>query len=359
MKLATLPPCHPAADLFPLLTGAELQALADDIKAYGQREPIRTYHDLILDGRNRWLACQIVGVEPKTQEWRGQGSPTAYVLSENLHHRHLTPAQRAAVAVDVVPLFAAEAAERQKRGKSANGKAGGRGKRRKPWYVTRTKVPRGPRATDLAAAATGAPRESTEKMAAVAAKAPVVAAAVKDGTIGTVQDAERLAELPDPAAAVAAIKGGATAKEAAAAQSPVAVAKDSLDRALPDAIAGAYKAEATLFLRAANLATALVGALGEVKSACPRWGNQAQRLREQSQLIGREIRSAAPSTTCPFCKCVPSLLEDCTHCNGAGYVSRAVFDVAADCLKVVGDEALVISARDTDGQPVYARAKDL
>ena len=57
---------HPAADLFPLMDKAELQDLADDIKKRGLQEPIaRDKNDLILDGRNRLMACDIAKVKPE------------------------------------------------------------------------------------------------------------------------------------------------------------------------------------------------------------------------------------------------------------------------------------------------------
>jgi ParB-like chromosome segregation protein Spo0J len=106
---------HPAAELFPLMGEEELNDLVEDIRRFGLREPIVVYEGKILDGRNRWRACERLGVEPWTVEWSGVGgSPTQYVLSKNIHRRHLTPSQRAAIALEALPLLEEEAKERQR-----------------------------------------------------------------------------------------------------------------------------------------------------------------------------------------------------------------------------------------------------
>jgi len=105
---------HPAANLFPMLSGAEYEALRSDIEASGQLEPIWLHPDgRILDGRNRYCACRDLGIEPRFSTWKGEGSAVDFVVSLNLHRRHLTPGQRAMVAADVLPLKEAEARERQ------------------------------------------------------------------------------------------------------------------------------------------------------------------------------------------------------------------------------------------------------
>lgn len=89
---------HPAAEIFPMLGWGELQSLADDIKANGQRDPIIRYHGAILDGRNRLRACEKAGVDPRFIDRDDIADPVAFVVSVNLHRRHLNESQRAQVA---------------------------------------------------------------------------------------------------------------------------------------------------------------------------------------------------------------------------------------------------------------------
>lgn len=109
---------HPATAIFPMMSEADLQELADDIRANGLQVPVVVHQGLILDGRNRWRACEIAGVTPRTIERTDGGSPLAYVISLNLKRRHLTPSERAAAAVNALPMYEAEARERMLAGKA-------------------------------------------------------------------------------------------------------------------------------------------------------------------------------------------------------------------------------------------------
>jgi hypothetical protein len=128
---------HPAANLFPLMSEAELQELADDIKQHGQHDHIlyvltveqtarqRRSHAsravspylpderpnpdevMILDGRNRLLACELAGVEPQFRhapEAGDSSDPIAFVISKNLQRRHLTAEQKAAIVLKAAKL---------------------------------------------------------------------------------------------------------------------------------------------------------------------------------------------------------------------------------------------------------------
>jgi N6-adenosine-specific RNA methylase IME4 len=92
---------HPLAELFPMLPEQEVRELADDIVTFGQRVPIVLLDGKILDGRNRYAACLFAEVEPVTEEYAGD-DPLNFVLSHNLHRRHLSESQRAMVAASIV-----------------------------------------------------------------------------------------------------------------------------------------------------------------------------------------------------------------------------------------------------------------
>lgn len=90
-------PLHPACAAWPEMSPPELSALAADIAANGQHDPITLTPDgLLLDGRNRALAGLMAGVSPATVIYAGD--PVLFSLSRNKHRRHLSDDQRAMVA---------------------------------------------------------------------------------------------------------------------------------------------------------------------------------------------------------------------------------------------------------------------
>jgi hypothetical protein len=83
-----LPPLHPCCEVWDLDTEL-VDKIAESIAKDGQQAPITLTKDgQMLDGRHRWLACEKVGVEPKTQVYDGD-DPAGYVAIHNVHRRHL------------------------------------------------------------------------------------------------------------------------------------------------------------------------------------------------------------------------------------------------------------------------------
>lgn len=119
---------HPVANLFPLINGSEFSTLVDDIKTNGLQESIWRYEGKVIDGRNRLRACAEIGIQPRFREWNGSGSLVSFVISMNLHRRHLDSSQRAAVSIDAVVELEREAKERQREGGRQGGKLAGRGR---------------------------------------------------------------------------------------------------------------------------------------------------------------------------------------------------------------------------------------
>ena len=168
---------HPIADVWPMMDEAKIQELADDIRKNGQLVPVWVYEGKILDGRNRWAACKIAGVEPKTQEYTGD-EPTAFAVSLNDRRRHMNKGSLAAVAAELEPHFAADAKRRQIR---------------KPKAVSVVeKIPQQTpsKAREEAAKSVGVNDRYVSDAKKVKADAPEVFERLKAGTI-TLQDAKR------------------------------------------------------------------------------------------------------------------------------------------------------------------------
>lgn len=94
---------HPAVDIFPMMSDAELQELADDIKANGLIHPVIVDSEgRLVDGRNRLAACKLAGVTPITEKLNGQ-DPVAYIIAANLKRRNLSKGQQAMVIAMLYP----------------------------------------------------------------------------------------------------------------------------------------------------------------------------------------------------------------------------------------------------------------
>jgi len=74
----------------------ELGNLTQDLREQGLLRPIVLYEEMILDGRNRYRACQRAEIEPRFEIFQGT-DPYAFVWGENAERRHLRADQKVAI----------------------------------------------------------------------------------------------------------------------------------------------------------------------------------------------------------------------------------------------------------------------
>lgn len=116
LKAYSLPGVHPAADLFPLIEGEAFDALCESIGKDGLEQDIVLTHDgLLLDGRNRLRACYVTGQLErfKTLSEMYANGYVGYVVRLNIHRRHLSASEKAAIAAEALGMYEAEAKARQ------------------------------------------------------------------------------------------------------------------------------------------------------------------------------------------------------------------------------------------------------
>jgi ParB-like chromosome segregation protein Spo0J len=83
----------------------DFDKLVADIKANGLRQHIVRYQGKILDGNNRYRACALAGIEPTFADFTGiDADAQRYVISANIHRRHLSPTERAAIVAELMKL---------------------------------------------------------------------------------------------------------------------------------------------------------------------------------------------------------------------------------------------------------------
>ena len=101
--------------LIPPLSDDEYDRLERSILAEGLREPIITWNGTIIDGHNRYAICDEHGI-PLTQvehEFPSRDAAKIWIIENQFGRRNLSPYDRSVLALQLEPLYAAEAKRKQ------------------------------------------------------------------------------------------------------------------------------------------------------------------------------------------------------------------------------------------------------
>jgi hypothetical protein len=170
---------HPAANVFPMIEGDELEALVESVRDHGLAEPIWLDADgVLLDGRNRLAACKQAAVAPTFRVYDGDDL-VDFIVRLNIHRRHLSVGQKNAAGAELEPIYAAEATRGRPSKQEENGAD-------LPHFPEKpAKKVRAPRARDKAADAVGASPRGVQQYKRLSDNAPDLATAVKANKIST------------------------------------------------------------------------------------------------------------------------------------------------------------------------------
>lgn len=290
---------HPAANIFPILSADDFQRLVEDIKANGQREPVKMLDGKIVDGRHRFRACVQLGLMPDTEDVEVT-DPVAYVISLNLMRRHLTVSERAAIAVDIEARYAEEARGRQAKTRISSSQ---------PVQI--------PVVAKLQPAKLQ-PEKSAEKAAKHMGVSPRTVAAAK-----------RLKEQ-NPAAFQEVKAGKVTLEDA----------KREVARSAPPPAASelsfidAKKAEAARMGEIKGELHRLVTELLEIADTPIGVYLKKQALDSALCQLKQAIKFAMPFATCPYCGG-----KKCKNCNQAGWLDKLRYEQTPQDLRDVNAKA--------------------
>lgn len=153
---------HPLAKIIPAMSDKQFEALKEDIKINGLRNPIVLYQDMILDGWHRYLACKFTKTNCRAVEYKGS-TPLQEVISLNLKRRHLNEEEIKRTVARALPELRKEAKKRS----LANLKRGNKA-------PDRAKTPTRERVRDQAAKAAGVTSYAVRELEEAERKAPTL-----------------------------------------------------------------------------------------------------------------------------------------------------------------------------------------
>lgn len=94
-------------NIFPQAKPEDFSRLRDDIRdnGYDSKQPVIVYQGAILDGWNRWTACQELGVKPTTRQFEGSDTEAIDFVMRTNKRRNLNSGQWATIAVEAEDLL--------------------------------------------------------------------------------------------------------------------------------------------------------------------------------------------------------------------------------------------------------------
>ena len=112
-----------AFNIFPEASEEDFNRLLEDIRNNGfdQSQPVIVYDGAILDGWNRYRACQALGISPAIKTFDGDQSAALRLVMRTNKRRNLNKGQWATIAVEAEDVLSviAEQVERERREKIA------------------------------------------------------------------------------------------------------------------------------------------------------------------------------------------------------------------------------------------------
>ena len=190
---------HEIANLFPMMEKERMIDLIESIQKDGLIHQITLFEGKILDGRNRFEACEKTGVEPNFAEFTGsQEDALRFVWNENWHRRDLSSSQRAAIVVDNDVLMEQWAEEGKRNQGSTSVK-----------HFTEVNTETRKRNTKTS----GTNHTYVAKAKTIKEKSPEVLDAVKNGKI-SITDGAKIVKEPNPEDILELIDNGTKPKDA-------------------------------------------------------------------------------------------------------------------------------------------------
>lgn len=106
--------------LIPPLSDDEYERLEKSILSEGVRNPIITWNGTIIDGHNRYHICEEHGIKcpQRERDFPSREAAKIWIIENQFGRRNLSAYDRSALALQLEPLYAAEAKRRMMAGKA-------------------------------------------------------------------------------------------------------------------------------------------------------------------------------------------------------------------------------------------------